>query len=92
MHKSKGLESKNVILINIEDSYTGMPTKIKEEQILKYLNNNKEYYPYEEERRLFYVALTRTKNNVYIISSYNKESIFVKELKNYKKYVETIKK
>lgn len=92
MHKSKGLESKNVILINIEDSYIGMPTKIKEEQILKYLNKNKNYYPYEEERRLFYVALTRTKNNVYIISSYDKESIFTKELKGYKKYVEVHKK
>lgn len=87
MHKSKGLESKNVIIINMEDKITGMPSKIKEEEILKYLNNTKDYYPYEEERRLFYVALTRTKNNVYIISPI-KESIFIREIKKYKKYIE----
>lgn len=92
MHNSKGLESEAVVLINIEDSLLGMPTKIKDEKILKYVNNTKDYYPYEEERRLFYVALTRTKNKTYIISPYKKESIFTKEISKYKKYVEIIKK
>lgn len=92
MHKSKGLESSNVILINIEDSLLGMPTKLQSEKILKYVNNTKDYYPYEEERRLFYVALTRTKNRTYIISPYNKESIFVKEIIKYQKYVQIIKR
>ena len=91
-HRSKGLECHNVILINIEDSFTGFPTKLKDEKILKYVNNTKDYYPYEEERRLFYVALTRTKNNTYIISSYKHESIFTKEIKENKEYVEIIKK
>ena len=84
IHKSKGLESDNVILINVEDKLLGMPTKIKDEKILKYVNNTKDYYPYEEERRLFYVALTRTKNKTYIISPYKNESIFIKEIKKYK--------
>lgn len=92
MHKSKGLESENVILINVENSTLGMPTKLKEDKILKYVNNTRNYYPYEEERRLFYVALTRTKNKTYIISTYKKESIFTKELTKYKKYVSIIKK
>ena len=92
VHRSKGLESDNVILINVEDSLIGFPTKIKDEKILKYVNNTKDYYPFEEERRLFYVALTRTKNNVYIISSYKHESIFTKEIKEYKEYIEVIKK
>ncbi len=92
IHKSKGLESDNVILINVEDDTIGMPSKLKDEKILKYVNNTKDYYPYEEERRLFYVALTRTKNCVYIISSYKHESIFTKEIKKYKKYVDIIKK
>ena len=39
-------------------------------------------YPYAEERRLFYVALTRTKNHVFILYSKNSGSPFVKELKN----------
>ena len=41
---------------------------------------------YEEERRLFYVALTRTKNKVYLLTTKNKESIFIKELLKYHKY------
>lgn len=88
MHKSKGLESDNVILINIEDSKLGMPSQLQEEKILKYVNNTKDYYPFEEERRLFYVALTRTKNRTYIISSIKKESIFTKEISKYTNYVQ----
>ena len=84
IHKSKWLESEYVILINVEDNLLGLPTKIKDEKILKYVNNTKDYYPYEEERRLFYVALTRTKNKTYIISPYKNESIFIKEIKKYK--------
>ena len=91
IHKSKGLEAEYVIIINIEDSITGLPTKIKNEKILKYVNNTKDYYLYEEERRLFYVALTRTKNKTYIISSYNRESIFTKEISKYKD-IQIIKK
>jgi len=84
VHKSKGLESEIVVIINMEDKILGFPTKIKDEKILKYVNNVKEYYPYEEERRLFYVALTRTKNKVYIICPKKGESIFIKELAKYK--------
>ncbi len=84
IHKSKGLEANNVILINVEDNIIGLPTKLKDEKILKYVNNTKDYYPYEEERRLFYVALTRTKNKTYIISSYDKESVFTKEIARHK--------
>lgn len=92
VHKSKGLESNYVILINVEDNLLGFPSQIKDEKILKYVNNTKDLYPFEEERRLFYVALTRTKNKVYIISNPKKESIFIKELKKYSKYIETLKK
>ncbi len=91
IHKSKGLEADNVILINITDNLIGLPTKLKQEYLLKYVNNTKDYYPYEEERRLFYVALTRTKNKTYIISPYKNESIFIKEISKYKN-VQIIKK
>lgn len=92
IHRSKGLESENVIIINLENKLLGMPTKIKDEAILKYVNNNKDFYPFEEERRLFYVALTRTKNKVYLIAPYKNESIFIKELKKYNQYIKIIKK
>lgn len=92
IHKAKGLESENVLIINMQDKMTGLPTKMKREKILKYVNEEKEIYPYEEERRLFYVALTRTKNYCYILSPYKEESCFTKEIKKYKKYVEIKKR
>jgi DNA helicase-4 len=39
-------------------------------------------YLYAEERRLFYVALTRTKKRVYILTTNEKPSIFIQEIKN----------
>ena len=88
IHKSKGLEEENVILVNSDN----FPSGIKEEKIFKLIQKDKEYIPYEEERRIFYVALTRTKNYIYIIVN-NKKSIFIKELiHNYKDYIELKKK
>lgn len=83
-HKSKGLEAENVIIINMNDKVMGFPSKLEDEKILKYVIKSKIIYPFEEERRLFYVALTRTKNNVYLLTSYNRPSIFTKEILKYK--------
>ena len=80
VHKSKGLEEENVIVINISDNILGFPCKMTDDPILKYLNKSKDYYPFEEERRLFYVALTRTKNYVYLLAPKKNPSIFIKEI------------
>lgn len=80
VHKSKGLESDNVILINLEDNETGFPCKIKNEAITRLVTKTKDDYPYAEERRLFYVALTRTKNKVYLLTPKKNPSIFIEEL------------
>ena len=84
IHKSKGLEFEYILLINVNNSKNGFPNKYTDHKILKYVNNYKEYYPYEEERRLFYVALTRCKKKIYIFVPKNNESIFIKEIKRYK--------
>ena len=87
-HKAKGLESNNVIIINLSNNYLGFPSKIKEDDILRLVTKSKEKYPYSEERRLFYVALTRTKNYVYLLVPRNNPSIFIKELeKDYYRYI-----
>jgi len=80
VHKSKGLEADNVIIVGLEDKINGFPNKIRNDNVLKYVLNDQDNYPYEEERRLFYVALTRTKNNNYLLVNKNKPSIFVEEL------------
>ena len=85
MHKSKGLEEVNVIIINLEDKLLGFPNKIVDSKILRFVSSDSDKFPYSEERRLFYVALTRTKNYTFLLVPKNNESIFVKELKkNYK--------
>lgn len=81
VHKSKGLEEENVIVLNMIDDKLGFPNKTKNERILRFVSSSDDYYPFEEERRLFYVAITRTKNKVYLMTQKNKESIFVHELK-----------
>lgn len=83
VHKSKGLESSNVIIINVIDDKFGFPNKMTNDQIISLVINDKKLFSYDEERRLFYVALTRTKNSVYIFTKKNKESIFIKEIINY---------
>ena len=84
IHKSKGLEADNVILVNSDN----IPNNIRNERILRYVLNDKDYILHEEERRLFYVALTRTKNKIYILVN-KKMSSFVKELiHDYKNYIE----
>ena len=80
IHKSKGLESDIVIIINLIDNITGFPNKIKDEKITRLVTQSADNYPYSEERRLFYVALTRTKNEVYLLVPKTSPSIFVEEL------------
>ena len=88
VHKSKGLEEDNVIIINLEDDTLGFPSKIESNKILRFVLNEKDIYPFEEERRLFYVALTRTKNYVYLMVDKNNQSIFVDEIiRNNKKNI-----
>ena len=91
IHKAKGLEEDDIIIINLSDNTNSLPSKIKDESILKYVLIHKDLFPYEEERRLFYVGLTRTKNYCYLFVPKNNPSIFVEELvKNYKKYITII--
>mgnify|MGYP004457627433 FL=1 len=88
IHKSKGLEEDNIILINLTNNKNSLPSKLKNHKIINKIVKT-DYYPYEEERRLFYVALTRTRNNIYLLVPTTNYSVFVKELmRNYKKYIE----
>ena len=46
------------------------------------MTKSKDFYPYNEERRLFYVALTRTKNYVYLLVPEKNPSVFIEEIEN----------
>lgn len=80
VHRAKGLGFDNVILINAIDSVYGFPSKIQDDPVLQYVVKIDRTIEYAEERRLFYVALTRTKNRVYIVTPQQRPSEFVREL------------
>ena len=74
----------------IENNLRSFDTKLEERisinkiinsKLIEELNPSDKTYLYAEERRLFYVALTRTKNKVYILVPLFNKSIFIKELK-----------
>ena len=91
VHKSKGLEEKNIIILNVIDDILGFPNKIKEDSLIRYLKKKEDNFLYSEERRLFYVALTRAKEKVFILTNKSNPSIFVKELvSNYRLKIKVI--
>ena len=84
IHKSKGLTSDEVIVIGLNEKFPqGNYSTFWLESLFKNLPKE-ESIPYAEERRLFYVALTRTKNYVYLLINENryKRSQFVTELES----------
>lgn len=79
-HSSKGLGFDNVILINMFEGKFGFPCQIEDDPIMKLVTYEDTSIPYAEERRLFYVAMTRTKNRVYIMTPQKRPSRFLIEL------------
>ena len=82
VHSAKGLGYDNVILLNARNNIFGFPSKIKTNKMLKHLIIEDKGIKYAEERRLFYVALTRTKNEILILTPNHNYSEFIKEIKN----------
>jgi len=90
VHKSKGREFDGVIICNMHNYIAGFPNKMSDDPILDYVTLSKDDYLYEEERRLFYVALTRTKTKCMLLVPIDNPSIFIEEL--YELSDESIKK
>lgn len=80
VHSSKGLQADYVFLLNNKKYGMGFPSKIADASVLQLLLDNSDSYPYAEERRLFYVAITRAKKKVWLVTVKNNESVFVSEI------------
>jgi len=80
-HTSKGLQADYVFILNNKNSRMGFPSKVADSSLVELLLEGKDMYPFSEERRLFYVALTRAKKKTYLLTQNGRESIFVEELK-----------
>lgn len=81
-HASKGLGCDNVIVINGKNETYGFPSKIENDPVLNYVIKRDDSIEAAEERRLFYVAMTRTKNRVYFIAPEENPSEFLLEIKH----------
>jgi DNA helicase-4 len=88
IHSSKGLESDFVIIVNNRDDKFGFPSQIEDDKFFELLSSSDEVYPYAEERRLMYVALTRTKYSCYLMIESNSKSVFVRELEEQENWVD----
>ena len=80
LHGAKGLEADYVVVLGLERGQYGFPSQKTSHSLLEALLPALDPFPYSEERRLFYVALTRAKQRVYLIGDMTNASEFVVEL------------
>lgn len=79
VHKSKGLEADYVIILQCNKDTYGFPSLVSDDPVLNYVLTQSDQYPYGEERRLFYVAITRAKIKTWVLYDKRFPSVFVNE-------------
>ena len=88
VHKSKGLEADYVIVLQCNKDTYGFPSLVSDDPVLNYVLTKSDQYPYGEERRLFYVAITRAKVKTYVLYDRRFPSVFVDEFLHPEKVTE----
>ena len=79
VHQSKGLECDYIILLNCNGGTIGFPSQISDSPVLRYVLSEPDAYAFSEERRIFYVGITRAKKHTWVLYDMNNPSPFVKE-------------
>ena len=81
VHQAKGLEADYVILLKCDNDIYGFPSMVSDDPVLEYLlTRQDEGIDFAEERRVFYVAITRAKVNTTIYYRKSRPSVFVDEI------------
>jgi len=80
IHASKGLEAKIVFILGLTEGSGGFPDIWMEDRIFQIIKKANHDLLLEEERRLFYVAITRAKDKLFLITEKGNESSFLKEI------------
>ena len=81
VHRAKGLEADFAIVLDLNDNKLGFPSLVEDDPLLRLVTPSSSGYPHDEERRLFYVAVTRARIGVYLIANPTRPSPFVNEIR-----------
>ena len=79
VHQSNGLECDYIILLNCNGGTIGFPSQISDNPLLKYVLSEPDSYAFSEERRIFYVGITRAKKHTWVLYDIKNPSPFVME-------------
>lgn len=88
VHKSKGLEADYVIILQCNKDTYGFPSLVSDDPVLNYVLTKSDQFPFGEERRLFYVAITRAKMKTLVLYDKRFPSVFVDEFLHPEKITE----
>lgn len=82
VHGAKGKEADYVVTLGLVKGKNGFPSEKVTDAFLEFLLPEQEAFRFAEERRLFYVAITRARHRVYLVYNPLLASTFIKELIN----------
>ncbi|MDX2133742.1 MAG: UvrD-helicase domain-containing protein [Saprospiraceae bacterium] len=80
IHAAKGLEARVVFIVGLTDGFGGFPDIWLEDRIFQVVKKGNYDLLLEEERRLFYVAITRARDRLFLITEKGRESSFLREI------------
>ena len=82
VHRAKGREADYLVVLDLKDGRWGFPSREKDDPVIDLVLPPTAgiSYPFAEERRLFYVAMTRARRGAYLITDRERPSPFVTEL------------
>lgn len=80
IHGSKGLEADYVFILNCNRGLYGFPSLVSDDPVLDYVLSDPEHFEYAEERRVYYVAITRAKEHTIVLYNKDNPSPFVVEM------------